>query len=100
METEKQKNIFTLIKWWIRIALICLISGILAVLTFFRVLLLFIKKGPTEMFKRTKRNTEPACLSDPTLGEHGFLHLEVFQNYFKSSNTIISRVGRAKFSLE
>jgi len=30
-----------------------------------------------ELFNKKKRDIMPACLNDPTLGTHGFLHLEV-----------------------
>ena len=79
MKTHEKNNfnLYKFIKWHIRLAIIFLISGIFAVLTILRLIFLAAKKGPKVVFKKTKRDLEPACLSDPSLGIHGFLHLEV-----------------------
>ena len=53
------------------------ISCILAVLTGLNLIYLMITKGPKVMFKKNNRDKVPECLTDPSLGTHGYLHLEV-----------------------
>ena len=36
-----------------------------------------LRKGPSAVFYMKKRPAPPACMQDPSLGVHGYAHLEV-----------------------
>ena len=42
-----------------------------------KILLDTVKLGPGTVFCYKKRSKPPACLDDPSLGTHGYVHLEV-----------------------
>lgn len=63
------------------------ISTFLTVLTLMRLAYLMLAKGPRKMFARTVRDVEPAELSDPKYGNHGYLHLEDVRIHYVSDGS-------------
>ena len=69
--------------WTLRKTLLFSISAFFGVLTFCRIIFLVIKKGPKHIFGKKKRDIEPPCLNDETLGTHGYLHIEVSSAFYQ-----------------
>lgn len=63
----------------LQVVVACVIGFFYACIAFFGMLWRFIRRPlafTKELFYRKKRNVPPACLNDPSLGSHGFIHLE------------------------
>lgn len=64
----------------LRALVACVVGFFYGCMVFLGMVWRFIR-GPLafskELFYRKKRDVPPACLNDPALGTHGFIHLEV-----------------------
>ncbi|KAK7479577.1 hypothetical protein BaRGS_00029214 [Batillaria attramentaria] len=56
-----------------------------AIMVVFRVLVGIVKKGPRTLFYTKHRPAPPACMQDPSLGVHGFAHLEDVRLHYVSN---------------
>jgi hypothetical protein len=64
---------------FVQVILANIIGYFIATLLLCRTFLLFVR-SPIKFVKGTffnKRKVMPTCLNDPSLGNHGFIHLEV-----------------------
>ncbi|KAK7089071.1 epoxide hydrolase 1-like [Littorina saxatilis] len=59
----------------------CFFAGIIAVTN----LVAVVRKGPSAVFYTKKRSAPPACLQDPSLGTHGYAHLEDVRIHYVSN---------------
>ena len=48
-----------------------------------------LRKGPSAVFYMKKRPAPPACMQDPSLGVHGYAHLEVVYRSHMHNNYIM-----------
>ena len=51
----------------------CFFAGVVVI----QKALAVLRKGPSAVFYVKKRPAPPACMQDPSLGVHGYAHLEV-----------------------
>ena len=58
-------------------AIVLTLASVYGVAVLIRMLVEAVKFGPRTVLTRKKRSRPPACLDDPSLGNHGYAHLEV-----------------------
>ena len=65
-------------------AMVLVLACVYGVLVVIKLAAETVKLGPKKAFTRKKRSSPPSCLEDPSLGSHGYAHLEVSTIYLLS----------------
>ncbi|KAK7474120.1 hypothetical protein BaRGS_00034649, partial [Batillaria attramentaria] len=63
------------------------VGCLLATAVVLRMIVYAIRKGPRTLFSMKKRPSPPTCMQDPSLGVHGFAHLEDIRLHYVSNGS-------------